>query len=498
MTEAWKRRGEIAPVGVNHMATKTALIVAYYFPPIATSGSMRPLGFCRYLEKYGWRARVLTTDAQSVWPPLQVDAELCRRLPSSLRVDRVPHNNPLRDLMKLRNQVRQRFRRKEPRILAIGVSQNGRDKNSGHSISRLMDLVSERVFSFPDPQCFWLRPAVEQLAKLSQKNRPDVVLATGKPWTNLLVGKSIAQQFGIPFIADFRDPWVRNPVSYETSLCAKAAMKLERNICAAAFRVITTTAELRDRFVADYPELSQKFVTITNGFDDFQCGHAANSRQHEQADVGFSRSNLEISHFGTVYGNRNPTALLQAIKELFTEKMIGRGQVRVRFVGAWELEDSVTETLVQELEREGLVVRERPIFYAACLEQMARAGVLLLLQPGYPLQIPAKVFEYIACGRPVLVLGGEGATANLVTRYGLGTCCQNKTREIKSFLLRIIRGEIRMTTPRLKITEQFSYRNLTGELAAVLESAFTERLTSYKSIANLARISRHVRDSGNL
>ena len=459
---------------------------------------MRPLGFCRYLEEYGWCARVLTTDAQSVWPPLQVDAELCRRLPSSLWVDRVPHNNSLRDLMKIRNQVRQWFRRQEPQILAIGVSQSGRDKSSGHSKSRLMDLVAERFLSFPDPQCFWLRPALKQLARIFPKDRPDVVLATGKPWTNLLVGKLIAQQFGIPFIADFRDPWVHNPVSYETSLCAKAAMKLERNICGAAFRVITTTAELRHRFVADYPELSQKFVTITNGFDDFDCGYAANSRQHEQADVGVSRSNLEISHFGTVYGNRNPKALLQAIKELFAEKLIVPGQLRLRFVGAWALENGLSETLVQELEREGIVVREGPIPHAACLEQMARTGVLLLLQPGYPLQIPAKVFEYIACGRPVLVLGGEGATANLVTRYGLGTCCQNETTEIKSLLLRIIRGETKMTPPRLKTTEQFSYRNLTGELAAVLESASTERLTSHKSIVNFARISRHVRHSGNL
>ena len=115
------------------------------------------------------------------------------------------------------------------------------------------------------------------------------------------------------------------------------------------------------------------------------------------------------------------------------------------------------------------------VSHQECLQDMARADVLLILQPDYPLQIPAKIYEYIVAGRPLLVIGGEGATANLVQRHRLGRCCQNTVQEIKQTLVSILSSESALLAPAPTDTEQFSYRVLSGRLAELLDRVCEER-----------------------
>src|SRR6185369_4476028 len=89
------------------MVTKSVWVVAYYFPPIATSGSMRPLGFCRYLGEYGWKPRVLTTDPECVYPPVGLDESVSDQILDTMQIDRVPHRNPERLLLHVRNMFRE-------------------------------------------------------------------------------------------------------------------------------------------------------------------------------------------------------------------------------------------------------------------------------------------------------------------------------------------------------------------------------------------------------
>jgi glycosyltransferase involved in cell wall biosynthesis len=452
---------------------KKVLIVAYFFPPLATSGSFRPLGFCRYIERYGWLPRVLTTEPASIYPRPAIDENLCLRLPG-IKIDRVPDTNPVQFLIHARDTLRKRMRDlldSRDRQPSNGAgspepAENGRGGQTG-----LKDLALEWLFSFPDPQCSWLRPAVRRLSRLPRGERPDAVFATGRPWTSLLVGKALAQTFGVPFVADFRDPWTPwgNNSFYEQegSLLSRKFWALERSIYAAANRVVTTTEELRTKLLTDHPDLEGKCVTITNGFDSEAWKPIVNLQEDREP----AQPILELSHFGTVYGNRNPLPLLQAVKELIDEDRIDCSQLRLRFVGGWEVSDDSCEALARQLETQGFMRREPLVPYEVCLRQMASARALLILQPGYPLSIPAKIYEYVATGRPLLVIGGEGATAHLVERHRLGRCYPNRTPEIKDLLRQLITGRTRIETPRADDKAAFDYRVLAGQLASTLDEA---------------------------
>jgi hypothetical protein len=97
---------------------------------------------------------------------------------------------------------------------------------------------------------------------------PHVIWATGGPWTSLLVWKLLAQEFNIPFNADFRDPRAGGFEFFFPKLLHKKSKGFERGVYAVAARGILNTEELRLRFCSVHPEWQHKFVSITNGYGE--------------------------------------------------------------------------------------------------------------------------------------------------------------------------------------------------------------------------------------
>lgn len=458
---------------------KSVLIVAYYFPPVAASGAMRPLAFCRYLESYGWLPRVLTTDPASVYPPHPVDRQLVAKLPPAVRVEAVPHGNPLRQLIAWRDHgrtimgVRQDGQADER---AAG-GMDGKPSSGTGQLGALKHFFLDWRFSFPDPQCAWLKPAVALAKRWTQAEIPDVVLATGGPWTSHLVAKSLAQYWRVPYIVDYRDPWTSNPyVSFNSSYLNGKARRLEQSVSQAAKRVITNTHELRIQLERDYPGLTGKTLTIMNGFDPDSFAASENgpngTRQGPAHQAG--KAKLELCHFGTVYGKRTPAVLFQALHDLHQAGRLSSEQLHIRFIGAWEVSEPRCEDLAQRLEKVGLLTREPPVPYQECLQQMCEADALLVIQPDSPLQIPGKIYEYVATRRPLLLVGGEGATANLVQRHRLGLACPNDEGKIRQLMVDVLEGRQELSASPQAEIDRFNYRSLTADLARALDEVREE------------------------
>lgn len=465
----------------RHSPVRRVLLIAYYFAPIAATGGMRPLNFCRQLASYGWAPQVLATDHESVLPPHAVDRKLLDRVPAEVAVIRVPHPNPIGNLLRFRERLSQfltqRGSSNPAKVSGSPIESQTSAKGSMSLLRACLRFLTDALLEFPDPQRPWFQPAIRALAKMPLQERPHVIWATGGPWTSLLVGKRLAEKFNIPFIADFRDPWIGGVEYFASTLLRRKAKSLEREVCGSAARVILNTEELRLRFCAEYPEWQHKFVTITNGYAEElravspSLGNTGTVRRMEENDA----STVELCHFGTVYGNRSPLALFRAIQELLAEGMAQASRLRLRFVGAWDVHDSDCTQLAKVLEERGVLRLVPPVPHQECLQEMARSNVLLILQPDYPLQVPAKIYEYIVAGRPLLVIGGEGATANLVQRHRLGRCCQNTVQEIKRTLMSILSSESALLAPIQADTEQFSYRALTSRLAELLDLVCEEQ-----------------------
>jgi len=452
---------------------KQVLIVAYYFPPVAASGAMRPLGFCRNLPAFGWQPKVLTTTPECVYPVHQVDQKLGGRVPETVQVIRVPYIDRLQQVLQYREVLRGILKGNANQGRARKDLKNEASASSpqpGTGRSTVKDFFLDWAFAFPDRQYTWLSQVVRHFQRIGEKEMPDVVFATGGPWTSFLVGATLAKQFSRPLVLDYRDPWNCNPYySFSSRFLTKKSQWLEAKVCKAASHVIANTEELRQRLLEEFGELRGRCTWIPNGFDRevLPVGQSTAG----QLDGQSPSTGYELCHFGTVYGKRTPRILLQAMWELFQEGRLKPESIRLRFVGGWDSTDQECERYAAELEKHSFLRREPPISHSLCLKEMQRSSVLLVLQPDSPLQVPAKIYEYVATGRPLLLIGGEGATANLVTRHALGVSSPNQLAAIKVLLDELTTGVRKLVQPDVTSVNRFDYRSLTGEMAAVLDVA---------------------------
>ncbi len=437
---------------------------------------MRPLGFCRNLPGYGWQPQVLTTTPECIYPAHQVDEKLGERVPATVDVTRVPYRDRLQQILQSRERLRELFRKTvgEDREKPQQKDQIVPSANSAAApCANVKDFLLDWAFAFPDRQCGWYGQAVRQLRQINEKGVPDVIFATGGPWTSFLVGCTLAKRLKRPLVLDYRDPWNCNPYySFSSQVLTKKSQMAEAQACRAASRIIANTEELRDRLIEEYGDIRDRCIWIPNGFDrDVLTPEQA---LDGKSDVASIFGGYELCHFGSVYGKRTPRVLLQAVWEMFRDGCLKPEAIRLRFVGGWDTTDQECERYAVDLEQHGFLRREPPISHSLCLGEMKRSSVLLVLQPDSPLQVPAKIYEYVATGRPLLLIGGEGATANLVNRHALGVSSPNQIASIKVLLSELATGEQKLPPPDATRVNRFEYRSLTGELAAVLDAAMRE------------------------
>lgn len=426
---------------------------------------------------------VLATDPPSAVPAQACDPKLLEKIPPEIQIVRIPHGNPLVYLLAMRDLLSLAFGRggifTTKRMLENPIGSNIDMEKPVSGTRKLGQFIVDSLANFPDPQCHWFRPAVRAMSRMPVNERPDLIFATGTPWTSLLVGRRLAKIFGVPWVADFRDPWAGRYgyKFFSSKILSLKASSLERAVCAEAARVILNTEELGLWFCSKYPEWQHKFTSITNGYaDELQPAQVHRGvREEIVTKDGTEAPTLELCHFGTIYGNRSPTALFRAVHELLSERTMNASRLRLRFVGAWDVEDQECTQLAKSLEERGLLRRAPPVPHQECLKEMARSDVLLILQPDYPMQIPAKIYEYIVAGRPLLVLGGEGATANLVQRNRLGRCCPNRVQDIKQMLASLLSNTMVLTIPSPTDSEKFSYRILSKRLADLFDGVLAEQ-----------------------
>ena len=150
------------------------------------------------------------------------------------------------------------------------------------------------------------------------------------------------------------------------------------------------------------------------------------------------------------------------------------GELIVRFRAAGH--DELLRALAQRFGIEPFVELMPPIPYRAALQEMLRADALLVLQAANcNEQIPAKLYEYLRTGRPIVALTDpSGDTAGVVRAAGLDAIARlDSAADIAALLARFIaavRGG-KAKLPAADYVAAASRRGRARELAAVLDQA---------------------------
>ncbi|MEY2705945.1 MAG: hypothetical protein RL407_2007 [Bacteroidota bacterium] len=422
---------------------KRVLIVTYYWPPSGGSGVQRWLKFAKYLPQSGWEPVIFTPENPDF--DLQ-DESLLKEISPHLEVIRFPIWEPYH----LFSKVKRREKSHPGRML---------EQPKKGLLEKIAIWLRANIL-VPDPRIFWVKPAVKFLHTLLQEGQFQAVISTGPPHSLHLIGLQLKKKYGVPWLADFRDPWSQwefldtLPMH---SIIRRRHEALERKVLQEANVVVS----ISPTFQRDLEKLAgRKVELLTNGFDPEDLPDRFTPVLKE-ADT------LHLVYSGIIDAIRNPMPLLEAMKAEFESK---GEEVKFSFVGkvSTAVQDFVASDpwLRSKVHFVGYVTHSQVFSYYA----QAHALVLILTDTKNAKgNIPGKLFEYMATGIPILALGDPEGDSAAILR-------ESKAGEVLAHQHKIgIQAQLRSlfasagTAQSQKAMEHFARPSLTKQLSKLLD-----------------------------
>lgn len=409
------------------------LLIALHFPPYtASSGYLRTLKFCEHLPSYGWQPIVLTADSKA-HSGRSVAGDEGEVTPDIL-VERAFAFDSARQLA-----VRGRY----PGFLAL-----------------------------PDRWVSWWPHAVLKGLRIIREQQPDAIFTTYPVATAHLIGLTLQRLTGIPWVADFRDPMLDS--HYPRGRVVRRIWRsLEARTLLRCSAAVFTTPSARALYANRYPSVSDRRLSVVlNGFDesDFQ-GQAVSCR------TGTTAPKVLI-HSGVLYRDvRDPRGLYTALKLLREEGVVSSETLRVvlRACGP----EQYHQDLIDAFGIGDIVSLAPSVPYHESLREMMEADGLLLFQGREAnKQVPAKLFEYLRAGKPILALvDREGDSARILRENDVGLLASMEdAREIAGVLRRFMSGtsDGGNWAATREVANHYSRRASTSALVDVLDSVSTD------------------------
>jgi len=445
---------------------KHLLVIAYEFPPFGTSGVFRTVKFVKYLAEFDWRCTVLTVKVDP--DRLAVtDSRLSERLPSSARIVRAACIDPY-------NLYRRFGGKRKQGQKGISGNPTGRGGATVSSLLNRLAAFGEQIhqrLAIPDAKIGWYPDAVRQGSRVIREDPPQAIFSTSPRETAHLIAYRLKARSGLPWVADFRDPWTgaffrQRPFP----LLATVNAHWEKMAVRSADAVTVTWPALKDRLAP--ADGTGKFFVISNGYDPDDIANI----------VPVQLPGFVIVYTGVfIPRQRSPEAFLVAVRDWLKQDARASEAVRIRFVGR---ADPFVVEMIGALGLESYVELLGNVPRTDALAHCKGADCLFLLN-SYSVEskaddvppdayIPGKLFDYLGAGRPILaaVQKGSASAAILDGLPNVYLASPNDPSQIQTQIRAVFETwrSGNLSTPAPKPPEQYHRRMLTERLAKVLKS----------------------------
>lgn len=450
----------------------TALVVTRDFHPVSHSGTIRVASLCRHLPSQGVSPIILTDEAPSSPDRDPVNGSAARRGAGTGEGERWLE---------------------ETRVLRIPWSALN---NAAYPRLRRVPMLATAVHKVRRARL--TREALRAVSQVEAGSRPDIVFASCPPGDSLVVGAAISDHLGVPFIADYRDPWSHWPMPlYPHAVDFLAERSVEASLVPRCTRLLTTCEASRTLLIEQFGADPTRVVVIPNGYDE-QEFDAAERLLPDRPDLftivysgsigrASSTSPSLINRFahlagfqfdplGTNYNARSLYYFLQGLQQFYERTPEAHDRVRLCLVGASNTE---RDPVVRDFPYPELLEfypRVRPeLAVGACLQ----ADLLLLTQletfyDAKPLcvAIPAKLYTYLRSGRRILACAQKSEISELIAAESAGVtvCAHDPGAMANATAAEFLRWSNRAgsETPSLRECPQFERRQIAADVAQVM------------------------------
>lgn len=369
------------------------LYLSYFFPPYNSIGAVRVGKTVQYLLQFGHDVRVVTAKDQPV----------PRTLPLDIPTDRIQYtgwfdvNRPAELAVGGRH-----------RIATSGYTRWGTIQGTGKKLG----LLYKSLLNVPDGKVGWIPFALAAASRcITPDWKPDVIYASGMPFSALVAAHLASARYGIPWVAELRDLFADDHYYIYPQWRKIIDDRIERRVLSSASGLVTVSEPLEEVLKRKYDKPT---AVVLNGFSP---------EDYPATDGSLSREPLlRIVYTGILTGlmyelKRDPTPLFEALRRLGG---LAR-KIRVTFYGR---DTEAVRKLAIQTGVEELVEAHGPISHQDALKAQSEADILLLLLWNTPEGkgvYTGKLFEYLGARRPILAIcPAENVAAELIRSRGAG------------------------------------------------------------------------------
>jgi len=426
---------------------RTLLFIAYYLPPMGSSGVQRPLNLLRHLPEYGWNPIVLAPETGYYHT---LDFSLGEELDElGLTIYRVKSDTPF--------HAAGGNAKKAPAI--------------PEGISKVLRWASALRY-IPDNKKGWIGPAFEQAKHIVEEHRPELVFSTSPPPSNLMLASMIRQWSGIPAVFDLRDDWVGNHQQiYPTPWHRRKMVQLENDTIAQSDGIVTVNTVIRDALASRHPDYLKPIVSVPSGFDSRRFEHPVEPSFRRDAKT------ITLLYSGRFYGENQPDLFLRAFAKLMQQHENFNNRLRLAFQGGLEQRHL---KMIDSLGLSDVTIDLGYVDHATSVANLLEADLLWLVaaHKNRGEQVSTgKVYEYMASGRPILALAPAGGALNdILSNYGPYEIADPSDQNtVEEALERLILAHLESTFPPVdeKHVAQFTFNRMAANMSEFLNNVMS-------------------------
>lgn len=427
---------------------KTVLIVSPNFPPSSLPPAQRTRQFARWLPKFGWTPIVLTVAPEFYQEKL--DLELLNLVPPDLEVIRT-----------------RAFRPKRPGGWGIG------------------DLG--------------LRSMVQHgraLRRLCRERKIDLIYLPCPPNFQLLLGRLIHAEFGIPYVVDYIDPWVSDWLRENARPFTKlwlahlSSLLLEPLVIHRASHVTSVSEGTNTGILRRYRMDAAQFSALPYGGEPevFEYLHG----NSEGGYFGPPTGKYRLVYLGAMWEAAYATmdAFFDALQLLKQRRADLYGKLEVHFLGTTYRPDAAgfNQALPRaQAKAVADVVRESPerLPFLDAMRTLLQADGLLMLGSIEPHYTASRLLPYLHAKRPILAIFHEAsdgtrllqqANAGKIVTYNSVAPANTRIEDVYTALVDFL-SDYRYIESSVDWQEinRFSAQKMTETLAGVFDQIISQR-----------------------
>lgn len=374
------------------------VLLTRHFPPDSAVGAIRPYTLAMSMLARGHRVTVVTAQI----------AGAVRTREAGLTIIEVPVvSNPRQRIARLKKPLL------GTQKLGGGFSATAPALTSGESTFDTMTRWALSLLWLPDDQQGFIPPAVSTTLALVRQTTVDLIYSTAPPHSATLAGLLVSWIGGLPWIAEFRDPWepARKPPAHRSAFSDAVEVLLRRSTLRRSKRIVAVTSQVAMALDAERVASGKPADTLVSFNGIPPLDHTPGERAGP----------LTVLHAGELYLGRDPRPFLRATALAVQQLKLSPEQLRLVFMGAGgeSFRGVTVEAMARELSIEEFVQVEGHLPLDACRRRMTEADALLLLAQDQPAQIPNKLYDYLAARRPIIAYAdAEGESAAILRRVG--------------------------------------------------------------------------------